>query len=266
MHRQTKQNWEQMAQRGGDRQKQWDTHTLGEIWRRESIKGRPQKDTTNKCETVRWNQLELKASRTEPEAEEQKGSDRNVKPPLPSYWQDDRLNSTDLKVAGLWISSLFVLLLLCVLVTIFVTLEVKQLLQDTLVKGFWWNWSIYLIFFLLALICSSSHLLSLSLCPLSHSPQCQQYRESTSVLENQPAGTFVLQVSAVDADEGSNGRVTYGFMHKDSTVPAFSIHPETGTDILSAHVCWHRHALTENAVAVPVRVLVCRIRCYQSAL
>lgn len=60
--------------------------------------------------------------------------------------------------------------------------------------------------------------------------QCQQYRESTSVLENQPAGTFVLQVHAVDADEGSNGRVTYGFMHKDSTVPAFSIHPDTGTE------------------------------------
>lgn len=60
--------------------------------------------------------------------------------------------------------------------------------------------------------------------------QCQQYRESTSVLENQPAGTFVLQVHAVDADEGSNGRVTYGFMHKDSTVPTFSIHPDTGTE------------------------------------
>lgn len=65
--------------------------------------------------------------------------------------------------------------------------------------------------------------------PLPFSAQCQQYRESTSVLENQPAGTFVLQVHAVDADEGSNGKVTYGFMHKDSTVPAFSIHPDTGT-------------------------------------
>ena len=52
------------------------------------------------------------------------------------------------------------------------------------------------------------------------------------MLENQPAGTFVLQVHAVDADEGSNGRVTYGFMHKDSTVPAFSIHPDTGTETL----------------------------------
>lgn len=36
----------------------------------------------------------------------------------------------------------------------------------------------------------------------------------------------------MDADEGSNGKVTYGFMHKDSTVPAFSIHPDTGTETL----------------------------------
>lgn len=51
-------------------------------------------------------------------------------------------------------------------------------------------------------------------------------------------GTFVLQVHAVDADEGSNGRVTYGFMHKDSTVPAFSIHPDTGTE---THTRAHTH-------------------------
>ncbi|KAJ3592820.1 hypothetical protein NHX12_005159, partial [Muraenolepis orangiensis] len=35
--------------------------------------------------------------------------------------------------------------------------------------------------------------------------KCQQYRERTSVLENQAVGSFVLQVQAVDADEGSNG-------------------------------------------------------------
>lgn len=52
------------------------------------------------------------------------------------------------------------------------------------------------------------------------------------MLENKPAGTFVLQVHAEDADEGANGRVTYGFMHKDSTVPAFSIDPATGTMII----------------------------------
>lgn len=89
------------------------------------------------------------------------------------------------------------------------------------------------------MVSSSSHLF------LSHSPQCQQYRESTSVLENQPAGTFVLQVHAVDADEGSNGRVTYGFMHKDSTVPAFSIHPETGNKTYQ-HLNIKYHLITNH--------------------
>uniref|UniRef100_A0A669B5L2 Si:ch211-186j3.6 n=1 Tax=Oreochromis niloticus TaxID=8128 RepID=A0A669B5L2_ORENI len=78
--------------------------------------------------------------------------------------------------------------------------------------------------------------------------KCQQYRESTSVLENQPAGTFVLQVHAVDADEGSNGRVTYGFMHKDSTVPAFSIHPETGIIVTARK--FDRERQREYAVTV----------------
>lgn len=58
--------------------------------------------------------------------------------------------------------------------------------------------------------------------------QCQQYREQALVLENQPTGTFVLQVRAVDADEGANGKVKYGLMHRDSAMPAFRIHPDTG--------------------------------------
>lgn len=41
-------------------------------------------------------------------------------------------------------------------------------------------------------------------------------------------GTFILQVEATDADEGSNGRVKYGLMHRDGTLPAFNIHPDTG--------------------------------------
>lgn len=48
------------------------------------------------------------------------------------------------------------------------------------------------------------------------------------MLENQPTGTFVLQVNAVDADEGANGKVKYGLMHRDSAMPAFRIHPDTG--------------------------------------
>ncbi|XP_037102848.1 neural-cadherin [Syngnathus acus] len=78
--------------------------------------------------------------------------------------------------------------------------------------------------------------------------KCQQYREKTRVLENQPAGTFVLQVEAADADEGSNGKVTYGFMHKDSTVPAFSIHPDTGTIVTARK--FDRERQREYAVTV----------------
>lgn len=62
----------------------------------------------------------------------------------------------------------------------------------------------------------------------SSASQCQQYREQALVLENQPTGTFVLQVHAVDADEGANGKVKYGLMHRDSAMPAFRIHPDTG--------------------------------------
>ncbi|XP_077372754.1 neural-cadherin-like isoform X2 [Festucalex cinctus] len=58
--------------------------------------------------------------------------------------------------------------------------------------------------------------------------ECQRYREQASVLENQPTGTFVLQVHAVDADEGANGKVKYGLMHRDSAMPAFRIHPDSG--------------------------------------
>lgn len=48
------------------------------------------------------------------------------------------------------------------------------------------------------------------------------------MLENQPPGTFVLQIEATDADEGANGRVKYGMMHRDGVLPAFRIHPDTG--------------------------------------
>ncbi|XP_077166172.1 neural-cadherin-like isoform X2 [Paroedura picta] len=58
--------------------------------------------------------------------------------------------------------------------------------------------------------------------------KCQHHREHASVPENQPVGTFVLQVEATDADEGANGRVKYGLMHRDGALPSFNIHPDTG--------------------------------------
>ncbi|XP_060714973.1 neural-cadherin [Tachysurus vachellii] len=78
--------------------------------------------------------------------------------------------------------------------------------------------------------------------------KCQQYKEMASVPENKPAGTFVLQVNAVDADEGANGKVTYGFMHKDSMVPAFNIDPDTGVIITARK--FDREQQREYAVTV----------------
>ncbi|XP_039619104.1 neural-cadherin [Polypterus senegalus] len=78
--------------------------------------------------------------------------------------------------------------------------------------------------------------------------KCQHYREHATVLENQPTGTYVLQVHADDADEGANGKVTYGFMHKDGTVPAFSIDPETG--VITTARTFDREQQREYAVTV----------------
>ncbi|XP_073515773.1 neural-cadherin-like [Phyllobates terribilis] len=58
--------------------------------------------------------------------------------------------------------------------------------------------------------------------------QCADYSKNASVLENRPPGTFVLQVEAKDADSGVNGQVKYGIVHREGSLPAFTIHPDTG--------------------------------------
>ncbi|XP_035376990.1 neural-cadherin [Electrophorus electricus] len=78
--------------------------------------------------------------------------------------------------------------------------------------------------------------------------KCQRYKERASVPENKPAGTVVLQVYAVDADEGANGKVTYGFMHRDSAVPAFNIDPDTGVIVTARK--FDRERQREYAVTV----------------
>ncbi|XP_055789881.1 neural-cadherin-like [Salvelinus fontinalis] len=78
--------------------------------------------------------------------------------------------------------------------------------------------------------------------------KCQQYREQAFVLENQPAGTFVLQVHAVDADEGANGKVKYGLMHRDSAIPAFRVHPDTGVIVTARR--FDRERLREYSITV----------------
>ncbi|XP_053101938.1 neural-cadherin-like [Hemicordylus capensis] len=58
--------------------------------------------------------------------------------------------------------------------------------------------------------------------------ECAYYSDSTWVLENQPPGTYVLEVEAYDADLGLNGEVKYGLMHRDGASPGFCIDPDSG--------------------------------------
>lgn len=65
-------------------------------------------------------------------------------------------------------------------------------------------------------------------------------------MENQPSGTAVLQVEATDADEGANGMVKYGLMHRGGVLPAFSIHPDTGKVNITADTGDHFVTLVEK--------------------
>ncbi|NXY46161.1 CADN protein, partial [Ceuthmochares aereus] len=78
--------------------------------------------------------------------------------------------------------------------------------------------------------------------------ECQSYQEQASVLENQPPGTVVLQVEATDADEGINGMVKYGLMHRGGVLPAFSIHPDTG--VLTTAQVFDREKQREYPITV----------------
>ncbi|XP_054245691.1 neural-cadherin-like [Indicator indicator] len=78
--------------------------------------------------------------------------------------------------------------------------------------------------------------------------KCHYYQEHASVLENQPSGTAVLQVEATDADEGANGMVKYGLMHRGGVLPAFTIHPDTG--VLTTAQVFDREKQREYPITV----------------
>ncbi|XP_027134063.1 protocadherin gamma-A11 isoform X24 [Larimichthys crocea] len=62
-----------------------------------------------------------------------------------------------------------------------------------------------------------------------NAPVFSQAVYKASLPENSPVDTIVLHVSAIDADEGVNGDVTYDFGHiSDDDVNVFSIDPKTG--------------------------------------
>ncbi|CDQ95363.1 unnamed protein product, partial [Oncorhynchus mykiss] len=78
--------------------------------------------------------------------------------------------------------------------------------------------------------------------------QCHNYSINTVVLENQPPGTSVLRVHALDADMGVNGEVKYGIMHRDGTSSGFVINPDTG--VISTTVSFDRERQREYSLSV----------------
>ncbi|CAL4108899.1 unnamed protein product [Meganyctiphanes norvegica] len=62
-----------------------------------------------------------------------------------------------------------------------------------------------------------------------NSPVFSQMSYRASVLEDEPAGTSLLQLKAQDADAGLNGRVRYTFEGGDDGKGAFSIDPTSGS-------------------------------------
>ncbi|NXK44512.1 CADN protein, partial [Chauna torquata] len=78
--------------------------------------------------------------------------------------------------------------------------------------------------------------------------ECTYYSDSTWVLENQPPGTYVLQVEAYDADLGVNGEVKYGLMHRDGTSLGFSIDPDTG--VITTTQSFDREKQREHTLSV----------------
>jgi len=68
-----------------------------------------------------------------------------------------------------------------------------------------------------------------------HNPVFQHSNYKFTVLENQPAGTLIGQISATDSDQGLNGHVTYSIvnsnsnsMEKNSLLKYFNLDSETG--------------------------------------
>ncbi|XP_045146467.1 protocadherin-16 [Echinops telfairi] len=61
-----------------------------------------------------------------------------------------------------------------------------------------------------------------------HSPRLSEEPTFLAVAENQPSGTSVGRVSAMDRDSGPNGRLTYSLRQLSEDSKAFRIHPQTG--------------------------------------
>ncbi|XP_034044704.1 protocadherin Fat 4-like isoform X2 [Thalassophryne amazonica] len=73
-------------------------------------------------------------------------------------------------------------------------------------------------------------------------PVFSQTEYQAEVLETEPLDTFVLNVSAVDPDEGANGTVTYSILQQTppSDLPVFVVNSSTGTLLLDQPLDYSR--------------------------
>ncbi|KAG8441759.1 hypothetical protein GDO86_010801 [Hymenochirus boettgeri] len=78
--------------------------------------------------------------------------------------------------------------------------------------------------------------------------KCAHYSDGTSVLENQPPETFVLQVEAHDADTGLNGEVKFGILHRKGIKSCFSIDADTG--VITTSQSFDREKQKEYTISV----------------
>ncbi|XP_062870124.1 protocadherin beta-16-like [Trichomycterus rosablanca] len=82
-----------------------------------------------------------------------------------------------------------------------------------------------------------------------NSPVFSQSVYEVKLPEDTSIGTTITRVSAIDADEGANGKVTYGFAHlSEDMLEMFTLESETGNLILSANVDYERQTTYELKV------------------
>uniref|UniRef100_UPI003AAF52F7 protocadherin beta-16-like n=1 Tax=Centroberyx gerrardi TaxID=166262 RepID=UPI003AAF52F7 len=81
-------------------------------------------------------------------------------------------------------------------------------------------------------------------------PVFSQAVYKASLPENSPLDTVVLTVSAIDADEGVNGEVTYGFDHvSDENSNVFSLHPKTGEVRVAGSIDFEKESSYEMQIS-----------------
>uniref|UniRef100_A0A3P9MBZ2 Cadherin domain-containing protein n=1 Tax=Oryzias latipes TaxID=8090 RepID=A0A3P9MBZ2_ORYLA len=82
-----------------------------------------------------------------------------------------------------------------------------------------------------------------------NAPVFSQSVYKATLPENSPAGTVVLTVSAIDADEGINCEITYGFDHVDENNDTFSLNYKSGEVTVTGNIDYERASSYEMQIS-----------------